>query len=87
VTVTGAGLRLARAYAFGKPLVVNLEIAAYIKHVGVARWFSGTVRLGTLAAMNVAAASPLATAPEVANLSIPDSVPAPPRHCAVLWER
>ena len=78
VTLSATGLRLARAYAFGKPSVVNLEIAAYVKHVGAARWFSRTVRLGTLAAMDVPAASPLAMAPEVANLDIPDSVPAPP---------
>lgn len=80
IAVAGAGLRQARAYAFGKPLVVNLEIAAYVKHVGAARWFSRTVRLNTLAAMNVPAASPLATAPEVANLDIPDSVPAAPAY-------
>jgi hypothetical protein len=75
ITVTGAGLKLARAYSFGKNHVVNLQIQAIYKTLGGMFWFSRQIVLGSLGDSAVMQAFPAsspakATAPQVANLKL-----------------
>jgi hypothetical protein len=75
ITVTGAGLKTARAYSFSSIHVVNLEVAAFYGKLGAVHWFARKLVLGALGDSILANAvmegdTPQATAPEIANLSL-----------------
>jgi hypothetical protein len=70
VSVTGAGLRQARAYSFSSIHVVNLEVAAYYGKLGAQHWFSRKLVLGALANALMPGATAQAMAPLVVDLSL-----------------